>query len=173
MKIRPLSVSFGVLLVAGAALAQTPPTPADGDVRAELAKLNQAVREIAALLAKQTEGQKLELLMKRVELASSRAGASEARLRSLQSEKTNLEEERVQFEARTKEITERLESETSETARTEMEMFLRRSQAEGKRLAGRLQSVSQEVSELENLVASQREEAREWQRTLDRRLSGF
>jgi chromosome segregation ATPase len=164
---------IAVLLAAAVAKGQTPPKEQGGDLRSELTKLNKSVREIADLLAKQAEGQKLDLLMKRIELSSTRVGQMEQRLRSLQTERTDLEEQRQGMEMQLQELQASAESGASEVSRAELEAALGRAESHRKHFASRLQAVGQELTELEGRLSSQQEELRGWQRFVDKRLSSF
>lgn len=163
---------IGILLAAGAS-AQTVPSTPDGDLPAELARLTKSVREIADLLAKQTETQRLDLFMKRIELSSARVGQLEQSLRSLQSERTSLEEQSQGMELELQRLQAHAESGGTEVPHAELESATKRAEALRKRFGSRLQALGQEIAELEGRLSTQREELREWQRVVDRRLSSF
>ena len=165
---------FPVLLLAATPESLPQSTPSGtADISGELAKLNQAVREIADLLAKQSEGQKLDLLMKRLDLASAKATQLEQRQRSLQAEKTSIEDQRNQIDGAIKEFQAQAQTQASESRRPELQAAVDRAEIQLKGFASRLQSLSQEIAETETQLAAQREELKEWQRTIDRRLSGL
>jgi chromosome segregation ATPase len=164
---------LALLVGVTAASGQSPEAKVSPDVSTELAKLNKAVREIADLLAKQTKGQKVDLLMKRLELASSKIGQLEQRERSLQSEKTNAEDETNRIETELKLIQTQADTAASESQRPDLAATLARGEVELKRLADRIQSISQEIGDIENVLATQREELKGWQQVVDRTLGNF
>ena len=166
-------VLFALFLGAAAAPAQSAKTDSSSDVSVELAKLNKAVREIADALAKQAAGQKLDLLMKRIELGSSRIGQGEQRLRALKSETANAEDEKRKIETEVQAVQAHFESQPDQTRKPERDAFFAGREADLKRLALKLQSLAQETAEAEALLATQREELRQWQLFVDRALSSF
>jgi chromosome segregation ATPase len=163
-----LALLFGFTVASG----QSPDAKVSLDLSTEIAKLNKAVREIADLLAKQTEGQKVELLMKRVELASSKLSQLEQRESSLQSEKMNIEDQAYRLVTEMKLIQDRVPASPDESQRLDLETTLARGEAEGKRLADRVQSLSQQIGDVENQLTAQREELKTWQQVVDRSLGG-
>jgi predicted nuclease with TOPRIM domain len=108
------------------------PRPA---VSGELAKLNKAVREIADSLAKQAAGQKLDLLMKRIELGSARVGEGEQRLRLLKAETAKVEDEKRKIEAEVQAVQSHFESPPDQTRKPERDAFFAGREADLKRLA--------------------------------------
>jgi chromosome segregation ATPase len=166
-------VLVALFLGATAAPAQSAKTESGSDVSVELAKLNKAVREIADALAKQAAGQKLDLLMKRIELSSSRIGEGEQRLRTLKSETAKAEDEKRKLETEIEMVQAHLESQPDQTRKPERDAFFARGEADLKRLASKLQSLAQETGEAEAALATQREELRQWQGFVDRALTSF
>lgn len=168
------SVLIAVLLLGASPGSGQPPKTDEGpEISGELAKLNIAVREIADLLAKQSEGQKLELLMKRLELASAKATQSEQRQRSLQSEKTKTEDEKQRTETTLRQIQYQADTQLSPDEKAGLQAATERADVDLKRTTSRLQSLAQEIAEIDAALATQREELRDWQRVLDRGLSSF
>ena len=167
------TVGATVLAVLLGGSAEAPGAKASPDLSTELVKLNKAVREIADLLAKQAEGQKLDLLMKRIEMTSSKVAQLEQRVRGIHAERDGAEEEARQLEMQTRQAQDAMSAQTDETRRTELSTSLERLDAAVKRATARGDSLSQELVEVENQLAAQRRELAEWQRVVDRRLGAF
>ena len=76
--------SLAVLLSTPALVAQgAGPQPVDAEVPAQLAMLNQTLAEIADLLERNLEGQRLGLVMARIQLSSGRSTRAAEQLLSL------------------------------------------------------------------------------------------
>jgi chromosome segregation ATPase len=72
------------------------------DVATELARVNATLKEIAALLNRQSDMQSIDLLMKRVQLAQSQVTELEGRIRTDESELRGLENQSNSLEMRLK-----------------------------------------------------------------------
>jgi phage-related minor tail protein len=164
---------LALLMGAPAAPASTVPPQAATDVPAELAKLSKAVRDIADLLAKQSEGQKLDLLMKRVELTSTKIAQLEQRQRNLRAEKDGAEDEERQLEAQVKQLQDGIPAQTDEARRGEMSANVERYEAAIKRAAARADAVAGELTDVDSQLATQKRELQQWQNFVDRRLQGL
>ncbi len=156
-----------------AVAAQDAPTPAGG-VAAELAKVNATLKEIAALLGRQSDMQGVDLLMKRVQLSDGQVAELERRLRSHQDERRQLESERTNTELQLRFLGTRLEQiEQGKSSESPDDLKAMLVQLEGglKRTRQRISQLNQEIAVLEGELSNRREELRSWQSTLDRRLA--
>ena len=163
-------IALWLALLPAAAAAQGASAPADA-VAAELARVNATLKEIAALLNRQLDGQSLDLLMKRAQLSESQVTELERRLQSAQGELRSLESERSTLELRLKEASAQLEQARPDSPTSEFETIAAKAAGELKRVRLRIGQLAQETSALESELATHREELRSWQSLLDRRLA--
>jgi chromosome segregation ATPase len=161
---------LGFVLGSGVAAALSAQPDSSPDLSSEIAKLNKTVREITDLLAKHAEMQKVDLLMKRVELASAAVGRLEDRLRSMKAERTSVEDERHRLEAELAETRAHADTGELDNRRPEVQGFLARGEENLKRLTARVQAIGSDIADAESLLANQREELRQLQRQLDQAL---
>jgi len=150
------------LLPAVAAAQQTPSDP----VAAQLAQVNATLKQIVALLDRQSDVQDLDLLMKRVQLSDSQVAELERRLRSAQGELRNAEEVQANVEQRAKAVTT-----AAEIPPNDREQLLARAQTEQTRQRQRIGQLTQEIAAIESELAKRRDDLRTWQAVLDRRLA--
>lgn len=155
------------LLPLGAA-AQDAPASTD-TVVAELAKVNATLKEIAALMNRQSDMQSLDLLLKRVQLSDSQVAELERRLRSAESELRDLESQRGSTEMQLTMLTARLEK--GQEPSGELKAMSTQTEEALKRIKQRMGQLTQEIVSLEGDLATRRDELRSWQSILDRRLA--
>lgn len=167
---RRILMTLLLALLPLAVSAQNAPPPA-GDVAAELAKVNATLKEIAALLSRQSDIQSLDLLMKRVQLADSQVADFERRRRSAQDELHGLEAERTSVEMRLKMFSSRAEHAEAEKVEGSLAIMTEQAERELKRIRQRIGQLTPEIAALEGDLATRREELRSWQSDLDRRLA--
>ena len=142
-----------------------------GDVAAELAKVNATLKEIVALLSRQSDLQSVDLLMKRVQLADGQAADLERRRRSTQDELRGLESERNNVEMRLKMFGSRAEHADAEKVEGSLAIMTEQAERDLKRIRQRIGQLAPEIAALEGDLATRREELRSWQQDLDRRLA--
>lgn len=142
---------------------QAPEAP---DVAAELAELNDTMRELRDLLVRQLEAQSLDLMLKRAELASTEVSQLESRLRSAEATQASLEDER-------RRLTTRMEGfRDQDLENPEIRMMERQFAQELEILDERLRDGQARIADISARLARKQEDLRAWQMTLDRRLSG-
>lgn len=171
MSKRVLWVLVLVAMVAAGAPAAAQETEV-ASLHAELVALNATMKQIAALLERQVEGQKLELVMTRVKLTAETMHRTEDALRAAEAEKASLEEQLEQLQFNYKSYFASLENskEVPIEGLTQMrDQFV----AQTNRVEARLRAVNPRVAELQNLLASQQTEVQEWQDFADRLLSAL
>lgn len=167
------SVLLGLLLAGGVAVGQAARPEPPPDLMTELATLNKTMREIADLLAQEVGARKVDLLMKRVELASAAIARSEDRVRFLRSERDAVETEKRKLESERDMIRSHRESGGLDGSRQEdVDAYLSRMDADLKRLSSKLQAASADLADAENHLTEERETYRQLQRELDRRIAG-
>jgi chromosome segregation ATPase len=148
-------------------LAPAPPA----DVATELARVNATLKEIAALLNRQSDLQGVDLLMKRVQLSQSQVTELQRQIRTAESELRSLERERDNVETRLKTIRAQEERNRPGEPPTELEAFSAQGTAELQRIRLRAIQLNQELATLQSDLASRQEDLRGWQAVLDRKLS--
>jgi len=150
--------------------AQDAPASADA-VAMELARINATLKEIAALLSRQSDLQSVDLLMKRVQLSEGQVAELEGRLRSAQGELRDLETERSNVEMRLEMTSKQLERAGPDEPASELEALSAQAEEELKRVRQRAGQLTQEIAGLENELGTRRDDLRSWQTVLDRRLT--
>lgn len=135
----------------------------------ELAQINASLREIAATLARQAEQSRLDLLLKRTQMALGELERSEAQLLTLENERTSLEDQR----ARLAEQAEAVEVRLADAEAAQRDAMAADIEGEQKRLAQRLRALEGQIADLQNRTAARREELRGWQAVVDRNLAGL
>jgi hypothetical protein len=153
-----------------AALAQPPSPPPDAIEIPGLARINASLREILALLEKQSEAQATDLLMKRVQLAEARLADSNNRLRAATLERRSLEATKTSLEGRIELLAARMAQAPTEGS-PEIEAMSRQAIVEQRRIQQRLAALADEASKVESEISSQSADLVSWQDTLDRALA--
>lgn len=167
---RAIVVSLLVLAAAIPARAQEPAAGrSDTAVVQELAQIRAALKEIAATLARQAEHSQIDLLMKRAQLAAGEVERGELQLRTFENERGALEDQRL----RLAQEAEAVEARMADAAAAEREAMTAQIEGEQKRIAQRLRTLEGQIAELQNRLATRRDELRDWQALLDRRLTEF
>jgi peptidoglycan hydrolase CwlO-like protein len=164
---RTMMTLWLVLLPMSAAAQSAPADP----VAAELAQVNATLKEIAALLSRQTDLQSVDLLMRRVQVSDYQVTELERRLRSAQEELRNLEGSRSSMETQLTILESRKEK--GDERPEDLKMMAADTEGGLKRTKQRISQVKQEIAALEGELATRREELRSWQSVLDRRLARY
>jgi len=163
-------VSYAIAVVlATPTLAQEQPQARPVDPAKELARINATLERIADALTQQT---KLDILARRIQLASTRLGDGEKRLAAVNDERSALEGEKRQLET----IRESMRADSGERldmAPREREAQLIHLESELERIDSRLQDLSRRAVDLENRLARERADLDDWQAYLDRLISSL
>jgi chromosome segregation ATPase len=152
-----------LLLLAVPAYGQT-----DGAILDELRALNGTMKEIATSLSRNAEHQRLQLLIKRLEMMSARQLSHDRTVQTLAEERRNVSEHR----RRTADALAILEEQSSRGVMQaeEAETGIKQLRAELKSADERLESISSRLSAAEAVAREQAEEVRGWEAYLDREL---
>lgn len=154
------------------AAAQDPSSPATGII-AELVTMNATLGELLRLHKQAAERDDVELLMKRVELSSSLVGDAAQRLREVESELSDLDNENGNLEMRLSMIRLQKEGASSPETVQQFEIMEAQSQSQMKKLRERVAQLKAEGAGLKTDLEANRDELREWKETLDKRLARF
>lgn len=168
------------LLASTTAAAEGPGTAAE-----ELAKLNRSVQELVAVVRQQLAGQKIELLMRQVEIKRAKVAPIEQALRAARETKENAEEQLRTSKYSLEQMLGNMadgfgsrqsgESPTPEE-REEMEkaveQLTRQHEFEVKLVRDRLAATEERIQQLENDLAPAKAELEHWEAMVDRELQG-
>lgn len=169
-----LGITLAVVVAAPAA-AETP-APADPAARLvqEVGALNRNLERVATLLEEFLAKQEMDMLMKRIEFKSRRLSPLEQELRDARQERSRREEERSSLRVQLEEMERALEDEETEgagaphiewTPTTKALMETRMTF-----LRDALDALDLRIMELENDLASRREEIEGWEEFLDKEM---
>lgn len=167
------SVLLALLLLTGTvAGAQEEPVDSQAaDLHSQLERLNQNIERIAALLERSLQGQQLDLMIQRVEMGANRLAVAEQTLRSAQATRSDLDDEKLEIEARLGQMAEALDSGTTDMPLEQIEQYTRELDLQLKLLKERLRDADRKIIELENEVMRQRDHMRDWQDYIDEELT--
>ncbi|MBZ0110821.1 MAG: hypothetical protein K8J08_00025 [Thermoanaerobaculia bacterium] len=142
-----------------------------GGIGEQLQKIHHSLEEIRVLLAQQVEGQTLDLLFKRAELASQKRQAATRDLQSAQNQKQGLTDRLDQLD-QSAEFTKRdLESGTQTVDDGRVQLFLENLERDLDKTRERLRETEIEIGRLQGELTAREREQREWEEILDRRLA--
>jgi chromosome segregation ATPase len=169
-----LGITLAVVVTAPAAVET--PAPADPAARLvqEVGALNRNLERVATLLEEFLAKQEMDMLMKRIEFKSRRLSPLEQDLRNARQERSRREEERSSLRVQLEEMERALEDEETEGAGashiewppgTKVQMETRMTF-----LRDALDALDLRIMELENDLASRREEIEGWEEFLDREM---
>ena len=162
------------LLVASPAPGQNEPLdPRSLDLQGEIQLLNRNIERIATLLERSVEGQQLELLIQRVEMASSRLSLAEQTLHSAKSSRANLDDEKRELEMRLDQLAGQLDTGEIDMSLEDMERYTQELGLQLKLLNERVRDADRQIIELENEVMNQRDNVRDWQDYIDEKLTSM
>lgn len=156
---------IAALLIAAPGVAQAPPTT----LEQEVANLNRSLRELVALLRAQTEHQRADLVLRRVELSLSKLGPLRQERKELRAKRDLDQEELTRLEAsnalRTAVSPGEPEDENLAREIAARGLLL---EFEAKRLKTRLNEADLRLSELDADIAREEKNLEHWEATLER-----
>lgn len=167
-------LSFLVLLlwpVVGTRGQEAPIQAPEASLHAQLERLNGNIERIAQILERSLQGQQLELLIQRVEMGSSRLSVAEQSLLTAQATRTNLDNEKMEIEARLDQMADGLDRGTFDMPLEEIEQYTRELDLQLQLLKERLRDADRQIIGLENEVMRQRDSIRDWQDYIDKELT--
>jgi chromosome segregation ATPase len=171
-----LCLALLVLCSAPVAVRAEQPAPeasaAPAGVAAELQLLNSTLARIAALLERQLEGQRLDLRLKRLEVASRLVESLEDELARARSSRTSLADERFGMQSRLEMMATEVEQSDSDSLPM-YEAMTRQAERHMKLLDTRLAELDARILELENELTRRRDDLQALQDRLDRELDGL
>ena len=150
-----------------------PPQPVAVEVPAQLARLNETLAEIADLLERNLEGQRLGLVMARIQLSSARSARAGEQLSIAKASRAELHEKKARMEGQLDSFADRMDAGRVDMAAEDIEMMADESARELKLINSKIKTLDREIMELENALARYGQELDDWQALIDRRLSQY
>jgi hypothetical protein len=172
MRRRVLVFLLAPLLAAPSYTTAQEPSQAT-EVVAQLATMNATLGELLRLIRQGAERQDIDLLMKRVELSSGLVAEAGRRLREVESELSDLENESGNVETKLAMLRLQKDSASSPETVQQFEIMESQSQSQMKKLRERMALLRSEVVGLKADLEANRDELRDWKVTLDKRLTRF
>lgn len=173
------ALSLLVVLIASSPTVAAQPDPPDQEptaepiaVAAQLGRLNTTLERIAGLLEQQLQGQRLDLMLKRVDVASRQVDSLEGELARLRSGRSSLTDERFRMQSRLEELAMEVEHSDPE-ALPAYEAMTREAERLLKHLDTRIGEMDARILEAENELARHWGDLQALQDRLDRELDGL
>ena len=166
--------SLAALLGAPAVFGQqAAPQPMAAEVPIQLAKLNQTLAEIADLLERNLEGQRLGLVMARIQLSSGRSARAEEQLATARATRADLQNQKAKMEGQLQIFADRLDMGQVDMPAEEIETMADESALQLDLLKKQIRGMDREIMELENSLTHYQQDLDNWQTVIDRRLSDY
>ena len=165
-----LAVLFGAPTLFG---QETAPQPVAAEVPAQLAKLNQTLTEIADLLERNLEGQRLGLVMARIQLSSGRSARAEEQLGTARATRADLQNQKAKMEGQLQIFADRLDMGQVDMPAEDIETMADESALQLELLKRRIENLDREIIELENAMTRYQQDLDDWQSLIDRHLSDY
>ena len=140
-------------------------------VAVQLEQLNATLKQLVALLNRQSDLQDLDLLMRRVQLGDSRVAELERRLRAAEGELRSEQAKQAALEQQLRSAKAELQRRNPSIPADELQSLVARTEAELKTAGQRTSQLTQEIAALQSELAARRDELRSWQSVLDRQLA--
>ena len=149
------------------------PQPVAAEVPAQLAQLNQTLAEIADLLERNLEGQRLGLVMARIQLSSGRSTRAEERLATARATRADLQNQKAKMEGQLQIFADQMELGQVDMRPEQIEVMADESALQLDLLKKRIRGIDREIMELENALARYQQDLDDWQTLVDRQLSDY
>lgn len=160
-----------VLVTAASAWAQSDAqAEIQPDLQAQLTRLNKNIERIADMMNSFLEGQRLELMIQRVEMGASRLSSAEESLRKAKATRASIEHEKTELEARLAQIADQLDQGLTSMTADELDSYTREIDLQLRLMKDRTREADRQIIELENEVMQQRANVRDWEDSIDRLL---
>ncbi len=174
--LRRLSTLFSLtgLLGATALLGQDGnPQPVAAEVPAQLTQLNQTLAQIADLLERNLEGQRLGLVMARIQISSGRSTRAEEQLATARATRADLQNQKAKMEGQLQIFADQMDLGQVDMPPEQIEVMADESALQIDLLKKRIRGMDREIMELENALARYQQDLDDWQTLVDRHLSDY
>ncbi len=155
--------------------AQPAAAPPPAPIPEQLAHLNATLEHISQLLERQLDGQKLDLLLRRVEIGNRRVTALEQELERAEGEKRSVEDGRYRLQFQIQAMRRQLDvlpSDPHDTNQSDLEAGIQNATNELRLSDLRIQQATQRVLDLQNELDGQKHDLQGLKDLLDRQLQG-
>lgn len=174
--LRRLSTLFSLTTLLGATALpgqETNPQPVAAEVPAQLAQLNQTLVQIADLLERNLEGQRLGLVMDRIQISSGRSTRAEEQLATARATRADLQNQKARMQGQLEIFADQMDMGQVDMPPEQIEVMADESALQLDLLNKRIRGMDREIMELENALARYQQDLDDWQTLIDRRLSGY
>lgn len=174
--LRRLSTLFSLTALLGATALlglDANPQPVAAEVPAQLAQLNQTLAQIAALLERNLEGQRLGLVMARIQISSGRSTRAEEQLATARATRADLQNQKAKMEGQLQIFADQMDLGQVDMPPEQIEVMADESALQLDLLKKRIRGMDREIMELENALARYQQDLDDWQTLVDRHLSDY
>ncbi len=174
--LRRLSTLFSLAALLGATALlglDANPQPVAAEVPAQLAQLNQTLAQIAALLERNLEGQRLGLVMARIQISSGRSTRAEEQLVTARATRADLQNQKAKMEGQLQIFADQMDLGQVDMPPEQIEVMADESALQLDLLKKRIRGMDREIMELENALARYQQDLDDWQTLVDRHLSDY
>ena len=162
-----------VICLPALAGAQQPPVDSDSaQILDRLDQIHHALERIANSLEGQLAGQRLDLMLKRLEVSERRVGPLEEQVRKTRAERSVLADREERARLQLSEMADRMAAGELELSDREAEAVVAQMELDLDQVRSRISELDRQLGTLENELTRVREEIRNWQNTVDRELAG-
>jgi len=162
-----------VVSLPGIAIAQQPAGETEAaQVLDQLTQINQALKRIADSLEGQLDGQRLDLMLKRLEVSERRVAVLQEQVQEAQASRSLLEDQKARTELQLSEMADRIAAGDLELSDTEAETVVTQMELDLEQSSARIAELDRQLVGLENELTRARKEIRDWQNFVDRELAG-
>ena len=174
--LRRLSTLFSLTALLGATALlglDANPQPVAAEVPAQLKQLNQTLAQIAALLERNLEGQRLGLVMARIQISSGRSTRAEEQLATARATRADLQIQKAKMEGQLQIFADQMDLGQVDMPPEQIEVMADESALQLDLLKKRIRGMDREIMELENALAHYQQDLDDWQTLVDRHLSDY
>ena len=152
--------------------AQVPPNVSDApQLSAQLSQIQRVLERIADSLEGQLDGQRLDLMLKRLEVSERRVAPLQEQVRKAQAERSLLQDREERAKLQLSEMADRIAAGKLELTDSEAEAVVAQMELDLEQLGSRSSELDRQLVGLENELTRVREEIRDWQDYVDRELA--
>jgi chromosome segregation ATPase len=161
-----------VVCLPALAVAQQPAGDSDtARILDRLTQIHGALERIADSLEGQLDGQRLDLMLKRLEVSERRVAPLEEQVRKAQAERSLLQDREERAELQLSEMADRIAAGELELSDSEAEAAVAQMELDLEQFRSRISELDGQLAGLENELTRVREGIRDWQDYVDRELA--
>lgn len=141
--------------------------PAGEGADSELARIRVTLERIAELLERQTEGQRVELALRRLDVESERVLRLERQIADVQAARDSLEDERFRMQSNLLAMIRAAERPETDVTQDDLANLREQSELQVGMVEARIGELDRRMLELQNRLAERRETVRSWEAFVD------